>query len=376
MLVILATDTVGGAETQTQVLLQGLSTRFEIVLLTHRAVQPLFCDRDLGVVCFEERGLHNPFDYRWRNLLRYAQAIAEVAHRVKADLIYAVMHNASLFLAIARWRHAYRLGSRRLIGSLHGSLSSYFAQQERQPNWIERLLIQVVLKTLPVIVIPSQRLAKELVQDFGARVGQVYPIYNGVDLEQICQRSLEILPTLKQEPWIATCCRLSKEKDFLTLLRAFAGLVDYPTARLIIVGEGSLRDQIGVWASELGISGRVHLTGFESNPFRWMRQADIFVLSSFSEGFGNVIIEAMALGIPVVASDCPWGPAEIIEPGTSGELFPVADAEALVRTLRRLLAHPDERERLAHGARERAPTFSARNMVENYRALFQQVLRG
>lgn len=376
LLFVLASNTVGGAEVQTRALLESLCGRYRITLLTHAALADLFRPLDVDIVPFEGFGLTNPWDYSCSGFAAYAGAIADTAQGVDAGMVYGVMHNASLFLVVARRLHALALQGRLLIGSLHGSLEGYFAQRGAGASRTEAALIRMALKSLPMVVTPSQGVARELVERFGAQPGRVCAIHNGFDLAAIRARAQQGKRSDKAAAWVLTCCRLSDQKDFRTLLRAFAQVRIDPAPQLVIVGEGEMRAQIDAWACELGIEARVQLTGFEENPFGWMREADVFVLSSFYEGFGNVLVEAMALGVPVVASDCPWGPAEIVEPGGSGELFPVGDDAALAAHLTRLLAHPERRERLAAGALERAARFSIRNMSEAYAALFERMLRG
>ena len=381
LLIVLATDHVGGVETQSRIRFQGLASHFRLVVLTHEALRPHFADLldseaaepAMELVTFEPFGLVNPFDYRPENFLAYARAIAITARETGASLLYGVMHNSTLYMVIAYWRHYRTLRGRRLVGSLHGSLLAYFKQRGYGASVTERLLMWLALKTCRVVITPSMGVGRELIERFGARPAQIASIYNGADLQHIWTLGERPLAFEKTRPWILTCCRLAEQKDFRTLIAAFARVDVEPLPLLVVVGEGPMRAQINAWADEYGVGTRLHLTGFQENPFNWMRHSDIFVLSSHFEGFGNVILEAMALGVPVVASDCPWGPGEIIEPGESGALFPIGDDTALAQILNHWLAEPSERARLAEGARKRASAFSAERMIENYRALFQRL---
>ena len=382
LLIVLATDHVGGVETQSRIRFQGLAARFRLVVLTHEALRRHFADLlgceaaepAMDLVTFESFGLVNPFDYRPENFLAYARAVAVTARESGASLIYGVMHNSTLYMSIAYWRHYRTLRGRRLVGSLHGSLLAYFKQRGHGASMTERLLMWLALKTCRVVITPSVGVGRELVEQFGARRSRVASIYNGADLEHIRRLGDRPLGFEKTRPWILTCCRLADQKDFKTLIAAFARVDIEPLPLLVVVGEGPMRGQINAWADEYGVGARLHLTGFQDNPFNWMRCADIFVLSSHYEGFGNVILEAMALGVPVAASDCPWGPGEIIEPGESGALFPIGDDAALARILNHWLAGPSERARLARGAWKRASSFSAERMIDEYAALFHRLL--
>ena len=373
LLCLLAADVYGGAEVQTHALLAELAGRFRITLLTQAAIAGRFRDLPIAVAEFESFGLSAPYGYHWRNILAYAGCIAQTARTSQADIVHAVMHNASLFLAAARLGHPLALRGRRVTGSLHGSLLGYFKQRSAPPTLAESLAIRGVIRSLDAIATPSLGVARELVEAFGAREDLVHAIHNGFDLEAIRKLALEKQPVLppKQGPWIVTCCRLSEQKDFETLVKGFAGLRSFPAARLVILGEGPRRGAIEGWVQDEGLQGRVLLAGFQANPFPWIRQADVFVLSSFYEGFGNVIVEALALGVPVVASDCPWGPAEIIEPGVSGYLFEVGDAQSLTRFLVHLLEDASLRERMGEAALRRAEGFSRKTMATGYADLFE-----
>ena len=370
VLIVLATHIVGGAEMQTLQLMTGLHGSFNLVLLSHRALMPWFAHLDIQRCEFEEYGLDNPFDYSRSNMLRYARAIAEAARDTSAGVIYAVMHNASVFLSLARWRFARTLRGRICIGSLHGSLIGYFQQRGYVPSVVEKLMLRLALYSLHRIITPSQGVANELIKHFNARPERVRAIYNGLDPDSIRYRAAMPLPLEKTQPWIMTSCRLTEQKDFKTLLQAFAEVTLQPLPRLMILGEGPLHHSIIQWAETLGVSDRVEMVGFQDNPFNWMHHADVFVLSSFYEGFGCVLLEAMILGIPVIASDCPWGPAEILQQGQYGMLFPTGDYQALAQALTQLLTDTTERERLAAAARLRADDFSWTAMVDAYTEVF------
>jgi glycosyltransferase involved in cell wall biosynthesis len=163
--------------------------------------------------------------------------------------------------------------------------------------------------------------------------------------------------------------RLTPTKDVPTLLRAFARARTVLNARLMILGEGKnaeesaeRRLELIALATELGVAEDVSMPGFVDNPFAYMARASVFVLSSLWEGFGNVLVEALACGCPVVSTDSPDGPGEILDRGRYGRLVPVGDhgamAEAILATLR---APPDP-----DVLRSRAAMFSVDRAVESY----------
>jgi glycosyltransferase involved in cell wall biosynthesis len=136
-----------------------------------------------------------------------------------------------------------------------------------------------------------------------------------------------------QPPVVLAAGRLVALKGFDTLLRAFARVRQQTLARLVILGEGPERPNLERLAAELGVAADMDMPGFDPNPFRYMKRAGVFVLSSRYEGLPNVLIQAMACGCPVVSTDCPNGPAEILDGGRYGPLVPVDDVEAMARAI-------------------------------------------
>lgn len=152
---------------------------------------------------------------------------------------------------------------------------------------------------------------------------------------------------------------LKKPKGFDVLLHALAKLRQRQDARLLILGEGPLRMELEQLSVELGISDDVWLPGFRPNPGAFLRHANVFVLSSNWEGFGNVIVEALSAGLPVVSTDCRSGPAEILENGKYGTLVPVGDPVALSNAIEKALAAPISSDILRRRAEDFAPEIAA-----------------
>ncbi len=156
---------------------------------------------------------------------------------------------------------------------------------------------------------------------------------------------------------------LGYQKDFETLLRAFARARRRRPLRLLIVGHAKKPGPFLALAEELGVRDDVDLVGYRANPVAWVARADLFVLSSRYEGFPNVLLEALACGTPVVSTDCPHGPREILDGGRYGRLVPVADPEAMAEALLEVLAAPPSRDFL----RARAAAFPYEEAIEAYR---------
>ncbi|MAR90182.1 MAG: glycosyltransferase [Pseudomonadota bacterium] len=183
------------------------------------------------------------------------------------------------------------------------------------------------------VIAVSQGVAAGLTQRLELPPELIQVVYNPVVDEEIFRlaRQPVVHPWLQNKtcPVILAVGRLSPQKDYETLIGAFAKIHRVRPARLIILGEGNRRDELQAMIAELGLKGVVDLPGFQENPFPFLAAADVFVLSSRWEGLPNTLIQALALGTPVVATDCPNGPAEILEYGKWGPLVPVGDSAAL-----------------------------------------------
>jgi glycosyltransferase involved in cell wall biosynthesis len=170
-----------------------------------------------------------------------------------------------------------------------------------------------------------------------------------------------------EPPVILGVGRLVKQKDFATLVQAFAQVRRQRPARLVILGDGDKREplvkpRLQAMIQDLGLSDDVDLPGFVSNPYAYMARAGVFALSSIYEGFGNVVAEALGTGTPVVSTDCPSGPAEILDHGTYGKLVPVKHAPALADGILETLEHPPDPEQL----KQRAANFSIEKVCDDY----------
>jgi glycosyltransferase involved in cell wall biosynthesis len=252
--------------------------------------------------------------------------------RERLQAMLSTLNYANVIAIMARSLARVRL---RLVISERStvSLSKPLLLRGRFMTWLMHWFYPRADKVLCV----SQGVADDLTETISLSPEKTSVVYNPVVSDELIEKSHVSLDHAwfkpSEPPVILGVGRLTVEKDFASLLRAFAKVRDGRPVRLVILGEGELRTTLEKLAHELGIAPDVLMPGFVDNPLPWMRKAALFVLSSRWEGLPSVLIEAMACGTPVVSTDCPSGPAEILEKGRWGRLVPVGDANALAQAV-------------------------------------------
>ena len=300
--------------------------------------------------------------------VRRALGVARYIRETAPQLLFSALHlanDASVLAAALTGRTVPVVVSLRINVGIHYS--------EREKSFARALTPEA-----DAVVAVSQGVAADAVRVLGLDAGRVHAIYNAKPLEDIRRLAGEGV----DHPWfgggepavILTVLREGPQKDWATLVEAFGHVRRMIPARLAILGRLSeaYRGELMALAGTLGVAGEIAFLGFDENPFRYIRRAALFVLSSRYEGLPNVLIEAMACGTPVVSTDAPFGPAEILEGGRWGRLTPVGDAPALARATVEIL---EGKTVPADALRRRADDFSAETAVASYESLFETLIR-
>lgn len=245
--------------------------------------------------------------------------------------ILSSITGANLLAALAHWRSR---GECRLVLREAASLINTKSILRRQGmRWLYR--------RADALIAVSAGVAEDL-RGLGIADTQIHVIHNPIDAQRLQQRaSIGPLPVAKDKlPYVVSVGRLVEQKDQRTLLYAYAASALRKSHCLVITGEGGQRKSLERLAHDLGIVDRMILTGELDNPYRVLSAASLHVLSSRWEGYPNVLLEALALGVPVVSTDCPHGPRELLDGGRYGRLAPVGDPVALARAMDEELARP------------------------------------
>jgi len=290
------------------------------------------------------------------------------------DVILSALTYANLIAIWAKQRSGTNVP---VVVSERIALSTHCAVPSNFRKWRWRYLPELVRRTYPgadAVVAVSGDVANELVSGIGLNQQSVTTIHNPVVDEALRTSARQTL----EDPWFAAAGvpvilgvgRLTEQKDFATLLRAFAAVHAQRKVRLVILGEGNLDKDLENLANKLGIQEDVAMPGFVENPFQYMARASVLVMSSKYEGLPGVLIQALACGCPVVSTDCPGGTREILEDGKIGALVAVGDVDGMALAILSQLDNPTSKDVLLR----RAEDFSVEGGVSNYLALLDAVV--
>lgn len=304
-------------------------------------------------------------DLKARRVATSLLGLVRYLRRERPVALLSALNHANVIALLAG---AAAGGDTRVVVSEHSHCSMSLRNAESRRGRMMGRFMRWTYPRADGVVAVSAGVADDLAQAIDLPRARIAVVYNPVVTPAVLEQSVAGL----HDPWFAAgepqvilgAGRLTMPKDFPTLIRAFARLRQTRPARLLILGEGELRAELEALVGELGLADDVRLPGFTDNPFAYMRRSDLFVLSSTWEGFGNVLVEAMACGTPVVSTDCPSGPAEILEHGKWGRLVPVGDVEALADAMRQTLDAPASPD-----VATRAAEFNVARAVDAYLAV-------
>lgn len=341
-----------------------------------------------GVVTLDSStSLYNVNEVRWPRWTRAPHVLRHILRVVRdedVDLIIAGSFGLNQTLLAARALGMLRcplivvehLGIRFRLDVLSRSNSFVATIFRHVLSWLYRHATKVVAV--------SEGVANEFQEVLRLPPNAVMRIYNGVDRDAIVSEASARPETKFAEhfdklsrPIVITAGRLEAQKAHDDLVRAFARLPDAMRGSLVILGEGSRRDSLTSLSKELGLHASVHLPGHVENPWWFISKSDVFALSSHFEGFGLVLIEALACNVPIVSTDCPSGPREILQDVEQAQLVPVGDPKAFSDALHLLLqsARLDPRPRGPYpSAASAAGTFSTKLNAERFTKLVEDSL--
>jgi len=356
---------VGGAEQVAITIANGLATRgYDIDLLLSRASGELRSELSEQVSIVELPPSTTPVV----GVAAHLPFLATYLNKRKPAALFPHLEHPSIVsLAINRFLNT----DTAVIPTQH---SAFGHEVEATPK--DQIVRRIVPRLYPAsdqIVSVSEGVADSLTDRTPVERSDISVLYNPVDVEQIRERASQPV----EHEWVEGddrdvvlfVGRHARQKNLDGWVRAFEKIVNKnPDARAIIAGKGPCREQVQTTVERLGLSDTVSLPGFVDNPYRYMRKSDVFLLSSRYEGLPTVLIECLAVGCPVVSTDCPSGPREILSDGEHGTLVPMDDIDGLANAVCDTLADPPDSDRL----RSRADDFSPKPVFDAYEQFLEE----
>ena len=298
-------------------------------------------------------------------LVRAMPRLTRLIDEVRPDIVFPVLSLTSLAGIVAARRARTRP---RIVLGIQNALGKQVYERSSPVARLQRFLIPRLWPKVDRIVALSRGVADDIAAHVPACADRIEVIHNaGKPLEAEIERLGAIRPERPAgRPLLIAIGRLTEQKDYPTMFEALRRVQHTPEPVLWIMGSGELEAELKALAKEMGMEDRIVFQGFRRDVLAYAQVADVMVLSSAWEGFANVIVEAMAMGTPVIATDCEHGPGEIITDGENGRLVPVRAPAQLAAAIDEVLADPAMRRRLGEAGRQRSDAFGPEAIGRRY----------
>jgi len=283
------------------------------------------------------------------------------------DVVFSVLPQANILMYLVN--KTVKAGWRTIC-----MLQNFYERLVKKNNFFVSTLFRWSLESADYVIPNSKEMGKNLIENIDIGKGRVKTIYNPIDVKKIQKEAQEPVdhPVFAESnKVIIGVGSLTKQKGFRYLIESTKKVNDNSvSADLVLLGEGELENDLKAQAQELGIEDRVRFFGFVGNPYKYMRAADVFVLSSLWEGLPTVLIEAMVVGTCVVATNCPTGPREILKDGEIAPLISLKNAEAIANAVGKVLKDDFVKK---HKLLERSGDFRKKRIVQEYKKLAETI---
>lgn len=339
---------------------------------------------EVYLVLFEQEGIHlnflpphvNKIFFNRKGKMSYIKIILTVSYKLfsglKPDIVVSFMILPNILTLVSSLLSFIKP---KIVISIRNNPKMDFINQRFRT--IKKILMYSLYPFANHMIVVSEGVKKSLVKYFKFNEDKIKVVYNGVNIDSIEKLAREKPDDIRFDPkgscyYVTACGRLNYQKGFPYLIKAFSRIANRIKAKLFIIGEGEERESLTTLIKNLNMENMIFLTGYKANPFQYIARSDIFVLSSLFEGFPNIIGETMVCGTPIISTDCPFGPDEIIEHGINGILIPPRNIDILADTLLTLLKDKSYRDRLSLAGKKRVKEFSVLKMVSGYEAVLDE----
>ncbi|QXW26042.1 glycosyltransferase [Acinetobacter johnsonii] len=348
----------GGAERVISILAKKFAEQgYKVDLIVTEKVGPYFKDIPDSV---------NIIDFNCKKLILALPKLVNYLKNTAPDILFTSHIHVSTIAAFAK--AIARVKTNVIIRQPTMLLPS-----QKRKSFSNLLRLKIFLLSLSFvnkIILTSEYMKEEFLQYSLKSKDKIVVIHNPIDIDSIQAKSYEKISQdffndYENIPIIISVGRLNKVKDFSTLIKAFSIVNKNMPCRLIILGEGELRNEIISLAKDLKVLDLISMPGFVENPYKYMRNSKVFVSSSLWEGFPNGLVEAMSCGLDIVATNCEGGSAEILENGKWGKLVPIKDEFSMANAIIECLQSPSYFNVL-----DRANHFSTNKIIRKYENIF------
>ncbi len=362
----------GGAEKAALELIQGLKEEFDISILLFSPVVKYTLPSGLNYEVLDKFDFHDNPIKKILKLPFLAYKYAKFCKQNHIDISLSILSRPNIISLLSKF-----FGNRaKIVLSEHSTLSHYYGSSLSES--LMKKLISSIYKLADKIICVSKGSREDLIKNFCVPSEKAVVINNPIDIQKIQAMSLEKLYEKSSGEFsFLTCGRLIKSKNCSMLIEAFAK-ANIPNSRLLILGEGEERGSLELLSSELGVAQKIDFVGFSDNPYAYMSRSDLFVFTSNLEALPTVLIEALSCALPVLSTDCPSGPEEIlcgedigfengIKMAKYGILTQMNDTDSFAKAMRLMYNDQKLRESYAASALVRASEFAKDAMNKKYR---------
>lgn len=376
-IMILTQNPKGGAGAERVVanLTDALKDQFDFLLAYPKA--DVSTDHDLH---YSGRHIELDLDWKgkgssiWNKISRYRKLIATIKNTIRNEEVDLVMSNLSMdWHQVLILIKTFKLTKARVVLRFGNPVSPALKGRSK----LALQFIRKIARRVDFVIANSEGTRQDVIEKLNIPEGKIKALYNPLNLSDIRQKAADTCehPVFNSpNPVFVNVGRLDKQKNQGLLIRAFSEVLKTQPAELLLVGSGDKKVAFENMVGELGIKARVHFAGWQDNPYKFVSKSDVFVLSSDWEGFGNVLIEAMACGCPVISTDALGAPAELLDRGTFGLVVPNHDEHLLAKAMLDLISDPGKRKHLIEQGKRRAEQFDLSISGARYGKLFSDLL--
>ena len=368
----------GGAQKFTSLISTGLSEKFNIFILTFDDYHDIYPFKGKYYSLRENLGLFVKVinSLRMNQLIRPIRIFKKI-QSISPDIIISITDFTNVFTIITKLLFRIKIP---LIISIRNNPILKYKRTNRIFNILIRLLYP--LRVVDKVVAVSKRIQVILEKNYRLKKSKLITIYNGVKIEKIRENQIDIIKNYREVFYNSSLIkfvnigRLIDAKGHKYLIEAFYKTKEeIPNSILIIIGEGPLRYKLKKLIKKKSLENDIILLGFQKNPYKFLAQSDIFVLSSLYEGFPNVLLEALANGLPVISTNCESGPYEILDGNKYGFLTDVMDSEDLAKKMISLAKNKELMAKYSKLSLERIKIFNQEKILKEWIDLIEDLFK-